>query len=58
MMTKKMMLRISDTIATSFAGLDDVVIYSIPKVLYRTPKHKGHIDIIIAGYLQAGFYVI
>jgi hypothetical protein len=40
-MTKKMMLRISDTIATSFAGLDDVVIYLIPTVFTEPQNAKG-----------------
>ena len=40
-MTKKTTLRISDTIATSFAGLDDVVIYLIPKVFIEPQKAKG-----------------
>ena len=39
-MTKKMTLRISDTIATSFAGLDDVVIYQIPKVFIEPLNSK------------------
>jgi hypothetical protein len=56
-MTKKITLRTSDRIATNFAGFDVVIIYQIPKVL-TNPTSKGHIDIIISGYLQADYRIV
>jgi hypothetical protein len=41
-MTKKAMLRARDAIATNFAGLEDVVIYQIPKVFTELHKQRAY----------------